>query len=289
MYHIKLFEEYNKQTRSNELTIEQAVDLYLKNCNDWDLNGPLIYRGSWTAPLFFHGHAGSDDHEKRKSANTNNIYTSLFEIANNWGNVPKRSESYIMSSKAYIAEGFGDDETGPHVMIPYNGIEIAVCTKASDMWWVNIDEVGEDYTIELLSAELHDFFLSNIEDVNLVKPIEFSKNRKKYSKEINTETVQEYCNAIDKIPKEDLNLKFTYHNSEYRCVKKWINDYPNMNFLDYMKMILDFNKNDFTIVNNQSDYGKYEESEVWSDGEFIGISESEFEDFRLACTTPINI
>jgi hypothetical protein len=275
--YIKLFEEYNKKTRSKEITIGQAADLYLKNCSDWDLNGKMIYRGSWTSPNFFYGHAGSKEHEKRISANTNNIYTSILDISENWDNVPKRSESYIMSTKAYISETFGDDKTGPHIMIPYNGTKIGVCTESSDFWWVNLDMVNDDCNFELFAAEIRDILTSNINDENLtyIKDNGFTNLKKP----ITTETIIEYCNDIDDIPKDKLTKKFKHMNFDYVILPHWIENYPNMKFLDYLKMILDFNKNKFTLVDNQTDYGKYEESEVWSDGEFIGINEYMFDEF----------
>lgn len=72
----------------------------------------------------------------RKSANTTNFYTMLFDNLSSWQVYPKRSQSLIcttISSRAGAFTGWGDNEGSVYLVLPFNGAKIGVC-PTYDMW-----------------------------------------------------------------------------------------------------------------------------------------------------------
>jgi hypothetical protein len=301
MKYLKIFEEYSKGTRTKEITLEQAAELYKKHCFNWDLNKDLIYRGTWSSYPVFYGHAGSNEHEMRYSANSTNIYTSLTAINPSWKDAPKRHKSFIMTSDEGIAQSYGDEEA--HIMIPYNGTKIGVC-PTGDIWEVDLQHIpyDEDYTkhnpynFEEFDNELSNFFKTNLKNnKDLATKDEFTnfrgeKTLRVFLVEINPNTIKRFCDAIDEIPKDKLNLTWSYsydYNKprKYKLISEWLK--TDMKLYDYLQKILNFDDNAFDIIYNQREYGMVlnrmldnHSVELWSDGEFLGISEDKFEEFK---------
>jgi hypothetical protein len=294
MEYIKLFEEYNKDSRNKEISIEEAVNLYNQNCNDWDLNGKMIYRGSWTSPNIFYGHAGSKEHETRVSANSDNVYTSIFSLSESWKQAPDRSKSYIMSDDSEIANSFTDEETKPaHIMIPYNGTKFGYSKVTADIYGVPVIDILEYtndkyYSLEKFDSEVMDFLSENMPNDELLKPGNHKMKMLRYP--MTPQTLQTYCDEIDKVPKNELNIDCAWDpwGSNIRTnlfAKHWVETNPDSKLLDHLKMLLDFNKLEFGVTYKQSELKNKENSdrlsiELWSDGEFIGISENHWEEFK---------
>jgi hypothetical protein len=279
--------------------MEESVNLYKQNCSDWDLDGKMIYRGSWTSPSIFYGHAGSDEHDARVSANSGNVYTSVFSLSESWNKAPDRSKSYIMSDDIEIANSFTDDQERPsHVMIPYNGTKFGFHPICADIYGVTVIDVLENtnknhYSLITLDHEVCEFFIENITNTELVSNSGF-KNSKMLSKKITPHTLPIYCSEIDKIPKEKLVIKTpgTIFSPEepIEFAKHWIETNPDSKLLDHLKFLLDFDKLGFKTTTNQSELVNSEDPkrlaiELWSDGEFLGISNDEYDEFRLMCIT----
>jgi len=133
---MKLY-HYLNENRSKEITPEKFNELVNKNCSDiisfYNKQSKRIFRG-----LMFNGkyvYVNPIQHT-RKSANTSNYYTVLFdEILPSWKNYPKRSKSIICTTNTSKAMGYGT----LFKIYPYNGSHIGECSGGElCKIWTNI-------------------------------------------------------------------------------------------------------------------------------------------------------
>jgi hypothetical protein len=277
MEFIKLFEEYNKQ-RTQAISLEEAVDIYLKSCTDWDINhnevkSKSLFRGSYTSPEVFYGHAGSEENEKRHSANTSNFYTSIMEHIPSWKKAPSRGESFIMTNEEFTAESFGLK----FHMIPFNGTKIGQCPE-SDIWLTKIKlGIGQHhYTIADFSYEIYNFISGNLLNEKYTKHSKYY-NKRNLITQVTPENVIELFNEIEKIPRDEL-IRQTNRGLDYIMVDEWLENNSELTLFEYIKQILDFDNIGFKVLNKQEEITE-KEHEFWSDGKFIGIGEMHWEKF----------
>ena len=274
--------EYKKGSRTQKLSFEQAVDIYLKNCSNWDLdyeNKTQIYRGVYSSHELFYVNPKESD-ERRYSANTHGIYNSVFNVTPSWEKAPNREHSLIMSTSLAVAQTFGEDYA--HLMIPFNNTEIGLCSK--DDIWASIPYVRsflEDkwYTLEDLDGEIYDFLRNNIDEKYLMVN-KYGLNNEKTRTDLKNirENIYEMFKEIDKLDRSKLNINYSYSKEHtYKLVEVWLAKFPQLKFLDFLKHMLDFDKNEFKIINSQNELVK--NSEVWSSGEFLGIHENHINKF----------
>ncbi len=290
MKFIRLFEEYRKESRTNEISMDEAVDMYLSNCQDWHISGDskMLFRGSDTSATIFHSHAGSESHERRYSANNSNVYNSLLPHITSWDKAPSRDRSFIMSTSEEDAGNFGD----LYIMIPFNGSKIAECPE-NDMWNTHLPNVSKNgrYPMNLgeLDDELHNLFTTQIKDANLVT---VRDNGTRYIKGgVKPENIKKLCTAIDNIPKDDIILyhlvgkmkmgetyfKYVSDGAEYELIKEWVNNHSDKPLFQFLSEILNFDKLGYRLITQET--MEESEREIWSDGEFIGIAEDYFQKF----------
>lgn len=127
-----LFEAAPKYTTQDDTS---AVEMLRAHCSDalWMLtsNTP-IYRGDKQL-VSKAGFLYVDPSETvRKSKNTTNFYTSVFDVIPSWIDWPKRSRSFIASTDGGTASAFGNSRN-VWIIIPFNGVQIGVCS-GSDLW-----------------------------------------------------------------------------------------------------------------------------------------------------------
>lgn len=116
------------ESRREKIDQEEFNRLLEKHCPNFDRNDPGIYRGI---------HSSYDKYYliqpaefKRKSANTQNYYTWLFDESPYRGEYPKRSESIICSRSIGDASDYGE----LYRVIPFENGKIAE-TFESDFWY----------------------------------------------------------------------------------------------------------------------------------------------------------
>jgi hypothetical protein len=138
-----------------------AVNNIKKHCSDAVaalIHNKIIYKGMqldnsnetdiWlTNPAF----------RARKSHNTRNYYTLMFNNLPSWKDYPKRSRSLICATSAQKASMYRGDL---YVILPFNSAKIAVCPRC-DIW---------DSFYKSINATLNDFNndleYNNISDAN---------------------------------------------------------------------------------------------------------------------------
>jgi hypothetical protein len=145
-----LFETAPKYTTQDDTS---AVEMLRTHCSDalWMLtsNTP-IYRGDKQLTSEA-GFLYVDPSETvRKSKNTTNFYTSVFDAIPSWADWPKRSRSFIGSSDPRTAGAFGGGGR-PWILIPFNGVQIGVCS-GSDLWDTPVRLSTRNYMIDDLNS-----------------------------------------------------------------------------------------------------------------------------------------
>lgn len=131
-----------------------AVEMLRAHCSDalWMLtNNTPIYRGDKQLRGNYADFLYVDPSDTvRKSANTTNFYTSVFDVIPSWADWPKRSRSFIGSNDPRTAGAF-DSGVRPWILIPFNGVQIGVCS-GSDLWDTQVRLSTQNYMIDDLNS-----------------------------------------------------------------------------------------------------------------------------------------
>jgi hypothetical protein len=146
-----------------ELTESEFDEMLKINCKDFSWEDKPIYRGLHDETTFLFLNPTTID---RRSANTNNYYTYLFDNSPYRDNFPKRSKSLICSSNYSTAYGYSSRR--PHRIIPFDGAKIASVNR-SDFWngFIKLSRFGdlEDFN-KSLKRVFYRIFGSEIRDDN---------------------------------------------------------------------------------------------------------------------------
>ncbi len=94
----------------------------------WKTDKKYIFRGTLTGNWDF-AFGNSKAREKRKSHNTKNYSTLFFDNHPMWSKFPKRSESFVCSTDAVKAKGYGYGGGAVYNVFPENGTTIGVCPE----------------------------------------------------------------------------------------------------------------------------------------------------------------
>ena len=260
----KLF-EHKRNTRGEEITMSEAVELFLSECDDWSLDGMQIYRGSESHPIHF------IDPSKfyRPSANTGGFYQALLPNLDSWKDKPQRHRSLIMTTDESMADSFGE----VFIMIPFNDTEIGQC-PSGDLWMAN-KVMSEMFDEKWVSWSEVDGEMIDLLKVNL----------NIYATDITQDSIMIMIDEMDQIPKKDWKLKYTQrsplgHEREFELdlIEKLIEKYPNMSLREMLTDMFSFDKNGFDVITRQEQL--ILDREVWSSGKFIGIRSDKFERFK---------
>ena len=233
---------YLNENRSQSITKEKFDELLNKNCSQFldKMNkdsSVKIYRGldssfeyCYIDPTKFN----------RKSANTSNYYTILFdEILPSWKPYPLRSKSIICSSVMIGAAGYGD----VFLVYPYNGSKIGVCSE-DDLWY----SFSNSFTFDLNA---------------LNRSLEYIDDLMSFGLKENRDSLLKFCKAID-------NSKYIYDNvikSGDSIVIELMEGYKKSKskFIDYLDRLLNPDKNGFNNYTT-SNYKQHFNKEVFIEG-----------------------
>lgn len=143
-----------KDLKFNAIDVEKAISLLNTHCKDalWMLEmDKAIWRGhSDGLPSEEPFYTFDPSKTRRKSQNTSNYYTVIFDNIPSMENFPKRSESLIASTDFRKANDYGS-RLSTFVVIPYDGVKIG-CVHKSDMWDTHIKFKYLDDTVRRLNA-----------------------------------------------------------------------------------------------------------------------------------------
>jgi hypothetical protein len=141
------------QPEYTPVDLEHAVEIIRTHCKDamWMIkdNKP-IFRGdsNITQGSQKTGFITVDPSKTvRKSENTYNYYTTIFDNTPSCKNLPKRSRSFICSTNYNVAKSFGDG-MNPLRVIPYDDVRIG-STEKTDMWETRIKIFGSIFPVSV--------------------------------------------------------------------------------------------------------------------------------------------
>jgi hypothetical protein len=159
---LEWYEKSGDKKILQELSKEDFLELKMTYCKDWNKDDTKIFKGidtnlskyNYINPTII----------QRKSANTSNISTLLFDNSPYNIKYPKRSKSLICTSNYNRATLYGD----VYRVIPFDGAKIAVCPDY-DFWYSfrKIAEYGniDDFN-DLISFSYYSNFITQINDTN---------------------------------------------------------------------------------------------------------------------------
>lgn len=126
----ELIIEDDERTKAVAATEEKFEKLLLRDCSEAlqaYQQGHKIYKGLY----YVHGdfYKTNPRKIKRKSKNTHNYYTLLFDNLSLWRAYPKRSRSLICANDKRWAGAYGNT----YLIMPFNGANIGICPNG-DIW-----------------------------------------------------------------------------------------------------------------------------------------------------------
>ena len=147
---MKLYEV--KGTYKQGLSEEEAVKLLPKCSDALHFTDAPIVRGMTGFADFY---LLRGEYGKRKSVNTNNIYTLILSAVLGKKGYPKRSASIICTN--YENRDYVDVYGITYMILPFNGVGIGVCPEY-DMFFTEITLFGKQYEIHKLNRYFEDLF-----------------------------------------------------------------------------------------------------------------------------------
>lgn len=127
-------------------SFDDAIELIKKHCSDamWMLNKDQpIYRGSIGAAVSSHTSIADPSKTERRSTNTSNYYTLIFDTHPEMKDFPMRARSFIASTNYDRAHGYGNYEyNNVYVLIPFNNVKIGI-VNSEDIWDTTVFLFGE--------------------------------------------------------------------------------------------------------------------------------------------------
>lgn len=121
-----------RKGRAQETDVVTAIEWMYDNSRKYLQNGHWLYRGFDAYPKIRIGNpqAGRD----RKSRNAYNFYTMWMDNYPTFSHLPKRSKSFVMSTKQKTSEDYGD----LYLVVPKDSAKVGAVGKG-DIWMINID------------------------------------------------------------------------------------------------------------------------------------------------------
>jgi hypothetical protein len=251
--------EYGRSIESNNI-----IPLINRFCKDFNWDDKPIFRGIYNSNeillspcMLFNPKA-----IERKSANTTNYYTMLFDNSPYRGNFPKRSKSLICTSDQFTAASYGEKL---YRVIPFDNAKIAICP---DM----------DFWCSFKKIETLDEFNSNLEILYKY----FMKQKLNENYNIFIKQLEKFIPIIIKLTEDiwyekyiDL-LKLPWEDVKIFTTLKSIDDYFDLfNPIKNDHELIDYNK-------YKKSYYSYTDNEIYTDSKalFIDINSEEYYKFK---------
>lgn len=162
----------NVNSHMTELTEDDFNDMKAYYCKDFDESDKPIYKGMnyRDMPKSTKNYLYFNPITKRKSANTQNYFTLLFDNSPFLGEFPKRSDSLICSTNYEQADGYAIHR--PHRVIPFDDAKIAICPK-QDIWFSFQETVGD---IDIFNDIIRNNYTKMLDENNIKKYNELNDN-----------------------------------------------------------------------------------------------------------------
>jgi hypothetical protein len=257
------------QNRSQVIDESKALDLIRKKCEKsiHIINSHKIYRGLKSDAEYLYVDPSK---HIRKSANTSNEYTLLFDnYINEKGKYPARSKSIICTESYDYAEGYGD----VYVVVPFDNSSIGY--SDSDDFWFAFDGIAEygleglDNFNEMIKAILNVVYERSI-TYTYTTYDELKESLDNFKEQVNV-MINKYGRnkLVNKIETGFKGYGLPYDNPNVSNMIKSLID-GKINIWKLIGKCLD--PSGLSVVNVNNWKGATKESEVWTASPSIMIS-----------------
>jgi len=246
-----------------KLDVDKAITMLNEHCKDslWMLeNDTPIWRGDSSVKFPKSGFlAVNTSLTERKSTNTSNHYTVLFDNHPEMKDFPKRSRSFIASTSMLRAEDYTHygKSNHPFAIIPYDAAKVGF-TFCYDIWDTRITAFGIDGDLESWNSKF-DAFLDIKDNIESFK--EFDRQLKSDDAE-----------ALDKLR----NMLWSYRNEEYNeagdLAKKYAKRFLEEIFDAFSPKKTGFKWDYPANMKENFPKNKFSLNEVWVEGKVVLIT-----------------
>jgi hypothetical protein len=235
--------------RTRPLKAEEAIDIFKKNCKQYNWDGQELYRGL-SGNDSDYGILDPSKHD-RKSATTENYYTMWIDNSKKWKSYPKRSKSLICTTDLTTAEGYGD----AHLVIPFDGANIGICPE--DDLWYSFKTILHPVNM----FHLHDFNMFVWQVVRLLTDIKLGKSDLGKNLSFLLKKFKEVDEIIEQDPDKAKNILLERYTSD---IVNILFEYKGLTGL--MDYIFTPKTNGFeTMPFKQFKNKRYGDREIWTD------------------------
>ena len=257
--------------RTRNITLDEAIEFYLSNCNNWDLDKAMLYRGvdkvnpySIIDPRL----------STRKYMTINSeLQNKILSLLPSWKNMPNRLKS-IFCATSIDATGNYRNINDYLIVIPTNGSKLALTTDTNDFIFNN-SHYRKTYFQE---TNTHTFFanLASVLDMLSIR------DAHKLTKEQLLHEIDHIKEKLTNGSEERINIIKKEYNQMYKFIMS------SNSFIESLDDLFDPKLNNIITTTSQDDLIKYNKSEVFTEDKCLLISNLSFKEFKQAIEDKIN-
>lgn len=227
--------------------------------------GNYIFRGVPDTKSVKQWYLAKPSTQRRKSANTNEIYNTMIDFLPSWEDWPKRSRSLICSNNAGDASNFGEFLC---LVLPKNGSR--VCQASDSDFWGSFPYLKKRTGIEMM------------DDFNSYMELLFGatgNGKAAYSSEYydSNKVIEMFDSLVstdDTTLFDNLNRNLdgsSYHLRTHKMMETFIKDIKKYkrNWMTYFSDLLDPVKNLCLMVTIEKYFASPKPREIWTDGDCL--------------------
>jgi hypothetical protein len=259
---IKLKSILLSEDRTQRIDMTEAIEICKEKCQAFIHNDlSYIYRGLTYSNMF-----GKIDPSQfvRSSRNTANYYTLMLDNFDSWKKYPKRSKSVICSTRAEVANSYGNNTC---IVVPYDTAQLGVCPN--DDIWHSFNTIQNSMNISSLSVFNDVIHGAWTAVVNQISQNPAAHGLSDYTYADFYYQMQMFDDNTDVV---QYVLEESSNTLQYNFIKSYLyNDVPMIEFLEDL---LDPDKNEFKLIpyDKFSNTDESEKLEVWTDSPCLLLS-----------------
>ena len=265
-------ENVDYSTYSKNLNDEEFLELYLKNCKNFNPRRHLLERGQGTTHSIIYIDASKHEVKLQSQSLSLSIFLSITEKSKRWdeSGYPNKMRSLDVASKDYQTSFYGDT----YIVIPYDNAEFMVVKNLIGNRLPNLDKIFHKY------GGGNKCWGNRGSSINPPDRIT-----------IDTNPVQ-FCEKLMDIYEKKSGKKFSIKNSEIiiqqlKELESYI-DGPikdemikrNMNFIQFLDFCFDPIENEVELLSYNDLYQKDKTFFAWTTSELLLVEKFHYNDLK---------
>jgi len=253
----------NRNSLCRSLTKDEFKSILNRFCKNFDWNDTPIYKGMYIDGDFA---LTNPKGQERRSANTANYYTVIFDNSPYLGEFPKRSQSLICSTDLNTAGTYGV----LYRVIPFDGAKIAVCSNPD--FWHAFEKNIKYYSLDEFNVYLgiiFSFLYDKYDDENLEELREDKL------------LIEQLKHLYDTYNLDDEIDSFCLQYPGIKDVREEFNNFPKS--LEELFQAFNPNNNEIKLY-DYKDYSKsfLSDLEIWTDSKALLLKVDLYDDKSIA-------